>query len=117
MRNLSCLLVGVWEILIVIWGFFFIASSRDAAPTMKGRNFAKSIQRGSSRVVRKRQNRSVQSSSSIPPESAEHQPAWDDVYISSGSETGGDKVRAVFFFDNQGALYPWLPRNTPSVHD
>eukprot|EP00752_Nemacystus_decipiens_P003200 g2961.t1 len=44
---------GFWELLVLAWGVFFITRSRDTEPTLKARNFAKTLKRGGS-LKRKR---------------------------------------------------------------
>lgn len=77
------------ELLILTWGICFIANTRGSEPTMKGRNFAKSLQRGSSKVIRKKRK-----TPSAPTHHDEERPQWDndEVCISSDSESG-EQVR------------------------
>ena len=75
------------ELLVLTWGICFIANSRGSEPTMKGRNFSKSLKRGSSIVLRKKRKLGRPSP---PTQPKEERPQWDNdnVCISSDSESG-----------------------------
>ena len=76
------------ELLVLVWGVFFISASRETEPTQKARNFAKSLQRASSMMNKKTSTTQREQ----PGTDDEQQPDWDagggDVYISSSSESG-----------------------------
>lgn len=67
------------ELLIILWGLFFIATRHDREPELKARNFAKSLRVGKD-IVTRRRSLSVERSSV---RSTEERPHWEAAYRGS----------------------------------
>lgn len=64
------------ELLLILWGLFFIATMHDREPKLKARNFVKSIRTGTEVVTRRRRSLSMDSSASAS--RADERPYWEN---------------------------------------
>eukprot|EP00752_Nemacystus_decipiens_P010766 g9579.t4 len=69
---------GFWELLIVLWGLFFIASRADDTPQLKAREFIQPVKS----IIRRR---SLSVDSGISGSTAEERPHWEAAYRGSHS--------------------------------
>lgn len=88
------------ELLVLAWGIFFIAKSREADPTLKARNFAKVIKLGGATKKRKRRKLDSSAAEEAGIDGA-RPPDWDSssdedgAHLSGGASDSGasEKVR------------------------
>lgn len=81
--------------MVLAWGVFFITTSRDTEPTLKARNFRKTIERVASSKKRKRQKLDSAVADNCDP-NAPSPPDWessdgDGIHASGASDSGASK--------------------------
>ncbi|CAM9809602.1 unnamed protein product [Ectocarpus sp. 4 AP-2014] len=71
---------GFWELLLVLWGLFFIATREEREPKMKARDFAKTA-RTTKEIVTRRRSLSVDSAAASTTSAAvEQRPQWEAAF-------------------------------------
>ncbi|CAM9350825.1 unnamed protein product [Ectocarpus fasciculatus] len=69
---------GFWELLLILWGLFFIATREEREPKMKARDFGKTVQTTKD-IVTRRRSLSVDSAPSTT-SGVEQRPEWEAAF-------------------------------------
>ncbi|CAM9747341.1 unnamed protein product [Ectocarpus sp. 8 AP-2014] len=70
---------GFWELLLILWGLFFIATREEREPKMKARDFAKTA-RTTKELVTRRRSLSVDSAAASTTSAVEQRPQWEAAF-------------------------------------
>ncbi|CAN0024831.1 unnamed protein product [Ectocarpus sp. 12 AP-2014] len=70
---------GFWELLLILWGIFFIATREEREPKMKARDFAKTVQ-ATKEIVNRRRSLSVDSAAASTTPAVDQRPQWEAAF-------------------------------------
>ncbi|CAM9379792.1 unnamed protein product [Ectocarpus sp. 6 AP-2014] len=70
---------GFWELLLILWGLFFITTREERGPKMKARDFAKTA-RTTKELVTRRRSLSVDSAAASATSAVEQRPQWEAAF-------------------------------------